>query len=604
MAQTRFIKFKDPITSFEANEKYTGIIEPTVYRGFDAVTARSGSNITIGHELTGELFTTKEGNLTPRRGVWVSKQGIVVKEDAPITVSLSSNASNNYERWDLLVAEHSYDELSIGGLPAVYTVIPGGNKIDPILTNSAYQIVIGRFKVPAGASGATGVTYERVRTPQLGGKFAAILKEINRYENQQQNNHGLAYLTNETLELPNRGVIKLLEAANTFAVYSEANAFLDLLPKLPNGTEINLVFLSNVTIRQRAEQMTSGGSPVVAGAASGYSPLSWATAQPTIRLEVKAGDAISLVKTENNDSWVITGVSSLVGTIQEQAANILSIISRVGTLESNYTTLNANLASHTGNTNNPHNVTKAQVGLGNLPNSKSDSTTTDDSNILATAKAVYDLRAAMTSLIGNHTTRQDNPHNVTKAQVGLSNIPNAISNDPNANSPATLATTALTFLLKQQIDAFVGVPSGTVVMWWGDQIPTGWAICDGTGGTPDLRGKVPMGMGPYTDYNGVTRDLSKGQIMGTYQHTLSQAELPNVRLKIFSNDVVSPDTSSNITSSGYVAKATTSSGTRDEKYATRAASAQPTMGNTSSMGSGNAHENMQPSFGIQFIMKL
>lgn len=34
---------------------------------------------------------------------------------------------------------------------------------------------------------------------------------------------------------------------------------------------------------------------------------------------------------------------------------------------SNYAT-NVSLSSHTGNTNNPHNVTKAQVGLGNVDN--------------------------------------------------------------------------------------------------------------------------------------------------------------------------------------------------------------------------------------------
>ncbi len=41
--------------------------------------------------------------------------------------------------------------------------------------------------------------------------------------------------------------------------------------------------------------------------------------------------------------------------------------------------------------NNPHSVTKAQVGLGNLPDAKSDAITLDDSNTLATSKAVKTL---------------------------------------------------------------------------------------------------------------------------------------------------------------------------------------------------------------------
>lgn len=39
------------------------------------------------------------------------------------------------------------------------------------------------------------------------------------------------------------------------------------------------------------------------------------------------------------------------------------------------------------------------------------------------------------------------------------------------------------------------VPTGLISMWSGliANIPTGWALCDGTGGTPDLRGKFIVG---------------------------------------------------------------------------------------------------------------
>ena len=40
-----------------------------------------------------------------------------------------------------------------------------------------------------------------------------------------------------------------------------------------------------------------------------------------------------------------------------------------------------------------------------------------------------------------------------------------------------------------------GLPINTVVMWYGTAatVPNGWAICDGTGGTPDLRSKFVQG---------------------------------------------------------------------------------------------------------------
>ena len=39
------------------------------------------------------------------------------------------------------------------------------------------------------------------------------------------------------------------------------------------------------------------------------------------------------------------------------------------------------------------------------------------------------------------------------------------------------------------------VPPGVIVAWWGalDAIPSGWAFCDGTNGTPDLRGRFIFG---------------------------------------------------------------------------------------------------------------
>lgn len=41
------------------------------------------------------------------------------------------------------------------------------------------------------------------------------------------------------------------------------------------------------------------------------------------------------------------------------------------------------------------------------------------------------------------------------------------------------------------------IPSGVILMWSGSvgTIPSGWVICDGTSGTPDLRGRFVLGAG-------------------------------------------------------------------------------------------------------------
>jgi microcystin-dependent protein len=46
-------------------------------------------------------------------------------------------------------------------------------------------------------------------------------------------------------------------------------------------------------------------------------------------------------------------------------------------------------------------------------------------------------------------------------------------------------------------------PTGAIIMWFGSllSIPTGWALCDGTNGTPDLRGRFVRGAGGPTSLN-------------------------------------------------------------------------------------------------------
>lgn len=41
------------------------------------------------------------------------------------------------------------------------------------------------------------------------------------------------------------------------------------------------------------------------------------------------------------------------------------------------------------------------------------------------------------------------------------------------------------------------LPVGSIIMWFGspNNIPNGWALCDGSNGTPDMRGLMPIGVG-------------------------------------------------------------------------------------------------------------
>lgn len=96
----------------------------------------------------------------------------------------------------------------------------------------------------------------------------------------------------------------------------------------------------------------------------------------------------------------------------------------------------ADLNAHIQNQNNPHNVTKQQVGLGNVANveqaSKQDfnNHATNHNNPHGVTKTqvglgnVTNVEQASKQEFDAHATNRNNPHGVTKSQVGLGNVDN------------------------------------------------------------------------------------------------------------------------------------------------------------------------------------
>lgn len=105
--------------------------------------------------------------------------------------------------------------------------------------------------------------------------------------------------------------------------------------------------------------------------------------------------------------------------------------------------------AHIARVDNPHAVTKAQVGLGNVNN------TSDINKPVSTAQAaaIADAKQAGTyaqQLANAHIARTDNPHSVTKAQVGLGNV----DNTSDINKPvSTLQAKAIADAKKAGTDA-------------------------------------------------------------------------------------------------------------------------------------------------------
>lgn len=91
------------------------------------------------------------------------------------------------------------------------------------------------------------------------------------------------------------------------------------------------------------------------------------------------------------------------------------------------------------------------------------------------------------------------------------------------NTWGTLLNTALDTIVSH-VNALPAFPSGGIIMWSGAiaNIPTGFVICDGTNGTPDLTDRFIVGS--KTD-SGATHDI--GDTGGANSLTLSSGQLPS-----------------------------------------------------------------------------
>jgi len=146
------------------------------------------------------------------------------------------------------------------------------------------------------------------------------------------------------------------------------------------------------------------------------------------------------------------------------------------------------------------------------------------------------------------------------------------------------------------LTGIVSIPTGVIVMWSGTTIPSGWALCDGTNSTPDLRNRFIVGAndasktgittqtGPgFNATTGVIDDTYEpGDIGGETSHQLTVAELAaHTHSELY-----------NTPSSGQD-QAGSGSGDNDNTSSRQ----------TGSEGSNHFHENRPPYYALAFIMK-
>lgn len=142
-----------------------------------------------------------------------------------------------------------------------------------------------------------------------------------------------------------------------------------------------------------------------------------------------------------------------------------------------------------------------------------------------------------------------------------------------ANTTEFTPTGDYNLATKKYVDTS-SVPTGLICMWSGATIPSGWNLCDGTNGTPDLRDKFIVGSGSA---------YAIGDTGGADSVTLTLSQIPSHRhaYKQITSESRYPGTSS------------------AKSYAVVGSSSNYTEYN----GGGEAHENRPPYYALAYIMK-
>lgn len=126
------------------------------------------------------------------------------------------------------------------------------------------------------------------------------------------------------------------------------------------------------------------------------------------------------------------------------------------------------------------------------------------------------------------------------------------------------------------------IPSGLICMWSGSSsnIPSGWVLCNGSNGTPDLRNRFVLGAGS---------SYSVGAKGGESTVTLTVEQMPSHSHEYkFNNSYLGV---------GYANYQNT------YMYANQNSYAENSKLKILSTGGGQAHNNMPPYYALCFIMK-
>ena len=216
----------------------------------------------------------------------------------------------------------------------------------------------------------------------------------------------------------------------------------------------------------------------------------------------------------------------------------------------------------------------------------------------------------------------------TKSNVGVSYTKAEADNEINSKADIgvsyTKAETEARLVTKADVaDLSNAIPTGVITLWSGStgSVPSGWRLCDGGGGTPDLRNRFVVGAGSTYAVN--AKGGSANAIAVTHSHTASTNSTGAHTHSLsgstnttgnHAHTVSTASTSANFQSSGYSAtcytgksNATTSTAGNHSHSISGTAASKGNHTHTvtvASSGASGTNKNLPPYYALAYIMKI
>ena len=203
-------------------------------------------------------------------------------------------------------------------------------------------------------------------------------------------------------------------------------------------------------------------------------------------------------------------------------------------------------------------------------------------------------------IVGNGSTWVAESGNTVLQSIGVT----ATTTELNIMDGVTATTAEINTLdgIAPSGAGFGFIPSGGIILWSGSvaSVPSGWFLCNGSNGTPDLRNRFVVGagdtyaVGATGGADSVTLDASQ---MPAHTHTFSGSTnttgahthtVPNGNSGGASTVILNGNARSNDTNTS-----TSSAGDHSHTFS----------GTTASTGGGTSHENRPPYYALAYIMK-